>query len=154
MREKRKKNMKENVSMQRIDEYPGTFRLLPRFDLLLRKEKFEKLPIEDKFIRMNIRKRSNCYLVDLALPGLQKEYINVEAEGNNLKVFVAVVKGQKDVSNRTISDADNCYFRKIVLPEDAEAAFAQAQYESGLLHLIVPKSAHPILISNCRIPIY
>ena len=81
------------------------------------------------------------FLMSLDLPGMKKENLNIEIEGNSL-----VVSGLR---KREGGDSQKLHFyernygsfrRSFTLPPSVEASKIEARYENGVLDLYLPKA--------------
>jgi HSP20 family protein len=93
---------------------------------------------------VNIKELMDFYKIELAVPGVKRENIVLNSYGNILSLSV--------IHNEFNPDRD--YNRKIVLPDNAEPIFVSAEYKSGILHLYIPKSTHPLKWTNTKIAVY
>jgi HSP20 family protein len=90
---------------------------------------------------MDVYTDGDGYTVEVALPGVKPEDINVEMIGNTLTIsgeykFEAPEGRQYLVRQRQAGN----FQTTVTLPDAADAAKAQATFEHGLLRLHVPKS--------------
>lgn len=84
----------------------------------------------------SIIETNNGFFVDLELPGVKKEDIAVETEGNVITINCPRYR-QDYETEETIKMCD--YKRKVVLPESANMDSVIAKYENGILSLFVEK---------------
>ena len=87
----------------------------------------------------------NRVLVEVEVPGLDKEDIDIDVEDRRL-----VITGRKSYeSERTegsmvISERAFGHFQRVIpLPDDVSVEKAEARYKSGVLTVKLPKSAPP-----------
>ncbi|WP_207432853.1 Hsp20/alpha crystallin family protein [Sabulibacter ruber] len=81
------------------------------------------------------------YEMEVALPGLKKENINVEFEEGVLRV-----SGERTFNKETrehkyhrVENLYGKFRRSFQLPENVDASAIDAQFENGVLHISVPK---------------
>lgn len=97
--------------------------------------------------KMDIKQTDTQYVVTMDLPGMQKEHINVEVKNKML-----VVSG--DRNSEVEETKGNQFFRKersfghflqsVPLPDDAKSDLIDAQYENGVLKVIIPREKKDI----------
>lgn len=135
--------------------YPGDY-----VPLLTEKE------ISEEIVRMkqdeigspsvNITESGDCYRVEIALPGVDRESFLVYAEKNVLSIY-AVQHHQKAGDPEKFSRHEfscNCFERHIELPGDADTAFVSAEYKEGVLRIFVPKTPEQSIVQHTRIVVY
>lgn len=92
-------------------------------------------------MRLDIAEDDAGYTVDIDIPGVRKEDIEVSVEGNQVAVRAEVSrelsqgKGKELYSERYSGQA----FRNFALPLEVDAAKAKAAYDGGVLRLTLPK---------------
>jgi HSP20 family protein len=96
-------------------------------------------------IRVDVRENAGAYVVQAELPGVKKEDIEIEVEGNEVTLRaqtrreeVAKDEGQKwlRVERRFGAAA-----RRLALPQEIDDGKAQARFADGVLELTLPKKA-------------
>ena len=114
------------------------------FDNFLVENKVERLPHNYETFslpRVNIIENLPNFVIELAMPGLQKENITIEVEEETLQISAKVlVKEVENDSryNRREFDYNN-FKRSFKLPENIDVAEIQAKYENGILKVTLPK---------------
>jgi HSP20 family protein len=90
----------------------------------------------------NIRETEDNFEVELASPGMDKKDFNVSLDGNTLTISSVKENDQED-KNDNYSRREFSYQsfqRTFVLPKDVvDEERISAQYENGLLKLVIPK---------------
>ena len=90
---------------------------------------------------MDVYTEGDGYVVEVALPGIKPEDINVEMVGNTLSISGQYQAEAPEGRQYLVRQRPSGTFQATVtLPEAAEAAQAQATFEHGLLRLNIPKS--------------
>ncbi len=93
-------------------------------------------------IRMDVSEKENTYLVQADMPGLKKEDIKIEIDGNEVSIS-AETKNEKDLKDgEHVLRAERYYgkvSRKFTLASEVDEAAASAKYENGVLELALPK---------------
>lgn len=79
----------------------------------------------------------NAFHVDIELPGVKKEDINVETEGN--LITVTCPRYRRDYHSEGKQEKICDYKRCIRLPETANMDNVLATYENGILYLLIEK---------------
>ena len=93
-------------------------------------------------IKVDIEETGDVYKVQAELPGVKKDDIHVEIDG-----AVVSIKAEIQQKNSTGEGSRNLYSeryygsvsRRFELPAEIDLENAQASYEEGLLHLLLPK---------------
>lgn len=94
-------------------------------------------------IRLDVKETAEAYTVAAELPGVKKDEIAVEIEGNEVTISAetrreAAKEGEKALRvERYYGKAA----RRFVLPQDLDESKAQARFELGVLELTLPKKA-------------
>lgn len=105
---------------------------------------------------VNITESGDCYKIEIALPGVDRESFLVYAEKNVLSVY-AVQHHQKigDPEKFRLHEFScNCFERHIELPGDADTEFVSAEYKEGVLRIYVPKAPEQSIVQHTRIVVY
>jgi HSP20 family protein len=114
------------------------------------KKKANALPV-------NIAESGDSYKIELIIPGVERENLFLKICDNVLIVSVIhehkMLLKQKKFQMHEFA-FDDCYTRKIVLPDNADTLFISAEYRSGILQLHVPKSTNPLKGINTKIAVY
>jgi HSP20 family protein len=93
-------------------------------------------------IKTNLIETENDYLLDVIVPGFNKEDIKIDIDNNTLIIY-------SEVKNENIDKNDN-YIRKeysyasfekrFTLPKNTDVDNIQAKHENGILKLTIPKN--------------
>jgi HSP20 family protein len=99
---------------------------------------YEPLPI-----RLDVRETAEAYTVHAELPGVKKDDIAIEIQGNEISLSAESRRDeQKEGENWLRVER---YFgktaRKFVLPLEVDEARAEAKFADGVLELTLPKKA-------------
>ncbi|AMM52876.1 hypothetical protein TH61_09855 [Rufibacter sp. DG15C] len=91
--------------------------------------------------QVDLWETKDAYEVELALPGVYKEDINVEFQEG-----VLTVSGERkpkengqDLKFHKVESNFGKFSRSFQLPEQVDASAIDAQFENGVLHISVPK---------------
>ena len=92
---------------------------------------------------VNIIENFPNFVVELAVPGLQKEDFTIEVEENTLKIASKKVEEKKDENSdsqvRRREFNYQSFERSFKLPENIKTEDIQANYENGILKITLPK---------------
>jgi HSP20 family protein len=90
---------------------------------------------------VNIAEKDNQYEVELSVPGMKKEDIQVHLEGGVLTVS-GESKSEKEDKEKKFTRREFSYSsfsRSFTLPENADENSINAKYENGILKLTIGK---------------
>ena len=94
-------------------------------------------------MRVDVTENDGAYKVAAEMPGLKKEDIGVEIDGNTVSIN-AEVKREKEVKEGEKTLRSERYYgsmsRVLTLPVDVNAGAAEASYDGGVLTLTLPKA--------------
>ncbi len=112
---------------------------------------------ESRLMKTDIREKGNNYIIDVDLPGYEKEDIDIEMENGYLKV---TAKANKSIDE---SDKDERYIHKeryygecsrsFYVGEDVKEEEIKASFKNGILTLTFPKEAPKQLEEKKKIQI-
>lgn len=94
-------------------------------------------------MRLDVSEDDTAYTVNIDMPGVRKEDIDVSVEGNQVAVSAEVNrelsqgKGKELYSERYSGRA----YRSFALPLEVDATQSKAAYDGGVLCLTLPKKA-------------
>ena len=105
--------------------------------------------------KVNVHESDKAYTLELAVPGMTKDHINLHLEENNTLVIKAEKEKnekcdkegkceKKDEKNNGYLRREFCYNRfeeRFALPEDADIEAINAQMDNGVLTVTLPKKA-------------
>ena len=95
-------------------------------------------------IKMDVSESDGAYVINAEIPGVKKEDIKVEIDGNQVSIG-AETKNIKDVKDDERVLRSERYYGKVsrsfTLAQEVEESTASAKYESGVLELTLPKKA-------------
>jgi HSP20 family protein len=94
-------------------------------------------------IRVDVRETADAYTVSAEIPGVKKEQIAVEIEGNEVTISAETAReAQKDGEKWLRTER---FFgktaRRFALPQELDEARAVAKFADGVLELTLPKKA-------------
>jgi HSP20 family protein len=137
------------ANITRIDP----FRELARFDPFRDMEAFAWPKLrrlfgegaEEPTMKLDVTEDEKAYFVKAELPGVKKEDISVEIEGNQVSLAAEVKREKEEKKGETVVHAERTYgrtYRAFTLPMPIDRATAEAKFADGVLSLTLPKD-HP-----------
>jgi HSP20 family protein len=120
----------------------------PKFDLMNEFFKqFEAATTEEPqevydFVpAVNTREDSDAYYIDVDLPGVKKEDVEISIDKN-----ILTIKGKREVRNEIkeedyyrIESAYGTFSRSFTLPEKVDVENIEAKSQDGVLEIVIPK---------------
>ena len=90
---------------------------------------------------VNILENDSNFEIKLAAPGMNKQDFKINIEENNLVVSASATEQSQDKNERfTRKEFSFASFsRSFALPENANIDAIQAQYENGIMNIVIPK---------------
>lgn len=107
---------------------------------------FDDLPDEPATIRIDVTEDEKCYVVKAEIPGVKKEDISVEVEGNQVSI-AAEVRRETEQKKGEVVHSERYFgrqFRSFSLGRDIDRKKVQAKYAEGVLELTLPKNGAPV----------
>lgn len=123
----------------RFDPFRNIDELLGDFPMMLPRRGIAAMP---RF-RMDVAEDDKNFLVKADIPGVSKDDIKVEIDGNQVTLSVEI-KEEKEASGAGMLCRERQYgqqYRSFTLPQEVDDTKAQAKYENGVLQLTLPKKA-------------
>jgi HSP20 family protein len=105
---------------------------------------------------VNIKSFNEHYIIEIYIPGIQKQDLEVGIEQNVLYVKVAKKKSEWDSKIKYLMKEFNYDYieREINLPKDSEPSLAQIEFHEGTLIINIPKIKNEVLMINCLLAIH
>ena len=95
-------------------------------------------------IKMDVKEDDKAYTVHAEIPGVKKDDIHVNIDGNQVAIS-AEVKNETEVKEgEKVLRSERFYgkvSRAFTVAQDVDEAAAQAKYNEGILELTLPKKA-------------
>ena len=101
-----------------------------------------EMPAEPS-IKLDVTEDDKAYRVKAELPGVKKEDINVEIDGNQVSVSAQVKRETEKKEGETVVHSERYYgrqYRSFTLDKDIDRAKAEAKFDNGILELTLPKN--------------
>ena len=95
-------------------------------------------------LRVDVRETAEAYVVHAELPGVKKDQIEVEIEGNEVSI-AAQLGGKREARDGEkwlrVERFQGRTARRFALPQDLDESRADAKFTDGVLELTLPKKA-------------
>ena len=95
-------------------------------------------------IRFDVRESAEAYTVNAELPGVKKEDIHVEVEGNEVTISAETRRDAEQKDGAKWLRTERFYgksARRFALPQDLDQSKVAAKFIDGVLELTLPKKA-------------
>jgi HSP20 family protein len=95
-------------------------------------------------VKVDVTEGDNVYKVQVELPGVKKEDINVSIDGSQISINAEVKKEHEEKDRERVLRSERYYgkfSRSFQLAQDVDESAAQAKYSDGVLQLVLPKKA-------------
>ena len=93
-------------------------------------------------IKMDVKESDGDYMVKAEIPGVKKEDIHVNIEGNRVSISAEVKKEKEEKEGEKVIRSERSYglaSRSFTLADEVDQGKVQAKYNDGLLELTLPK---------------
>lgn len=96
-------------------------------------------------IRVDVRESAEQYVVQAELPGVKKEDIQVQIDGNRVSISAEVRRDEKAQGERILRTERyvGAMARSFALASEINDQAAHARFENGVLTLTLPKQLAP-----------
>ena len=101
-----------------------------------------EMPAEPS-IKLDVTEDDKAYHVKAELPGVKKEDINVEIDGNQVSLSAEVKRETEKKEGETVVHSERYYgrqYRSFTLDKDIVNDKAEAKFDNGVLELTLPKN--------------
>jgi len=102
-------------------------------------------PFSDVFQRVmplaDVEESDEAFIVDIELPGVQRDAISVEVTGDRLFVTGERRERHRVGLLRQQTRSTGTFHFEVTLPSEVDVAGVDATLDDGVLHVVVPKSA-------------
>ncbi len=129
------------------------FQELARFDPFRDFESFFPMPRSmrrwmaempsEPAIKLDVTEDDKAYHVKAELPGVKKEDIKVEIDGNQVSLSAEVKRETEKKEGETVVHSERYYgrqYRSFTLDKDIDRNKAAAKFDNGILELTLPKN--------------
>jgi HSP20 family protein len=103
---------------------------------------FDELPAEPA-IKLDVAESDKAYTVKAELPGVKKEDIAVEVDGNQVSITAEVKREKEEKKGEEVLHSERYYgrqFRSFTLGREIDRTKVEAKYADGVLELTLPKN--------------
>jgi HSP20 family protein len=95
-------------------------------------------------IKMDVKENDGAYVVHAEIPGVKKEDIKIDVDGNTVSISAEVKQEKEEKKGERVIRSERYYgsvSRSFSLGHDVDEAKAQARYADGVLELTLPKKS-------------
>jgi len=95
-------------------------------------------------IKLDLTESDKDYTVRAEIPGVSKEDIKVQIEGNRVSISAEMKQEKEEKQDSKViwhERYEGACYRTFTLDSEVDEANAQAKYENGVLELTLPKKA-------------
>lgn len=103
---------------------------------------FEGMPVEPT-IKLDVTEDDKAFHVKADLPGVKKEDISVEVEGNQVTLTAEVKRETEEKKDEKVVHSERYYgkqFRSFTLGQDIDRDKVEAKFAEGVLEITLPKN--------------
>ncbi len=93
-------------------------------------------------IRVDVKESADAYVVHAEIPGVSKEDIHVQVEGNRVSIQAEVKRESEQKEGEKVLRTERYYgsmSRSFQLGSEVDESQASAKYDAGVLTLTLPK---------------
>jgi len=119
--------------LARLDPFTGGWPLIRRW---------AETPAEPT-IKLDVTEDDKAYFVKAEMPGVKKEDIDVQVEGDVVSLAAEVKREKEEKKGETVVHSERYYgrqYRSFSLGQSIDRAKAEAKFENGVLNLTLPKA--------------
>jgi HSP20 family protein len=115
------------------------------FDELARGFWVKPLPIPggaELKMKLEVKEDDNAYKVQAEIPGVKKEDIQVEVDGDQVSIRAEVKQEKEEKKGEKVLHSERYYgmvSRSFTLPSEVDEKATEARYRDGVLELTLPK---------------
>ncbi|HJV02093.1 MAG TPA: Hsp20/alpha crystallin family protein [Burkholderiaceae bacterium] len=99
----------------------------------------------DALIKLDVTESDQAYSVKAEMPGLKKEDIKVDVDGNRVSISAETKRESEEKKGETVVRSERYYgqqYRSFSLEHDIDDSQVVAKYQDGVLELTLPKRAN------------
>ena len=96
-------------------------------------------------IRVDVKESDGVYRVMAEIPGVKKDDIHVEVEGNHVSISAEIESASEQKEGERVLCSERYHgsvARSFTLGSEVDEDKVSAKYENGVLDLTLPKKAH------------
>jgi HSP20 family protein len=128
------------TALTRFDPFAANFDDLFK-GLFVRPVRFDLEALPQLQIKLDVKKSDGSYTVSAELPGVKKEDIQVDVDGNQVSISAEVRKESEEKKGEQLVRSERYYGkleRSFTLESDVDEAKVDAKYADGVLKLVLP----------------
>jgi len=93
--------------------------------------------------RMDVHETEQGYIIKAEVPGVKKEDIKVNVDGNQVSISAQTMQESEERSENMLCTERSWgqYYRSFTLPQAVDDSQAKAEYHDGILELTLPKKS-------------
>lgn len=94
-------------------------------------------------IKLDVTEDDKAYFVKAEMPGVRKEDIDVQVEGDTVSLTAEVKREKEEKKGETVLHTERYYgrqYRSFALGQSIDRGKAEAKFENGVLNLTLPKA--------------
>ena len=95
-------------------------------------------------LKLDVKEDDKAYTVHAEIPGVKKEDIQVEVDGNQVSIRAEVKQEKEEKKGEKVIHSERYYGmvgRSFSLPGDVDEKATSAKYKDGVLDLTLPKKS-------------
>lgn len=91
---------------------------------------------------VNVTDSNEAYVIAIAVPGLKKEDLNIDVEGNLITISAEISEDKEENTKMFTREEYNysCFSRTFTLPDEVKKEKIDAEYKDGILKIHLPKT--------------
>jgi HSP20 family protein len=96
-------------------------------------------------MKLDVKEDEKSYTVQAEVPGVKKEDIQVDIDGNQVSVRAEMKKEKEEKKGEKTVYSERSYgmvSRSFTLPVEVDEKGAKAEYKDGVLNLVLPKKSN------------
>lgn len=96
-------------------------------------------------MKLDVKEDEKGYTVQAEVPGVKKEDIQVDIDGNQVSVRAEMKKEKEEKKGEKTVYSERSYgmvSRSFTLPAEVDEKGAKAEYKDGVLNLVLPKKSN------------
>ena len=96
-------------------------------------------------MKIDVKEDDKSYTVSADIPGVKKEDIKVDVEGDQVTVIAEAKQEKEEKKGEKVIHSERSYgmvSRSFTLPTDVDEKGAKAEYKDGVLNLVLPKKSN------------
>jgi HSP20 family protein len=94
--------------------------------------------------KVDVAEKNGAYVVSAELPGVKKEDIHVNIDGNQVSIEAEIKREKEASQDERVLHSERVYgkvTRSFTLPHEVDESKAEAKFRDGVLELTLPKKA-------------